>query len=346
MLQKQNLDRASQELYRRMPDETFDSLSSLFRHCQKKKEESSDQWQPPLDLKPRVGQGSSLRLGVGDGRELQLNDWSFGQMCQLAKLSKETVNRLSPDTASKVFAETLPRGSKPMQLFMQGNNVRSIHGASYTRLFDADLLAMLQEFAVDFQPPQVGVNEATGLYAGEQDLFCFLIDPTGWVEIEGEAFAPGFFVFNSEVGKRSIGIQTFWFQAVCQNHIVWDAVEVIDYTRKHTSGVHEAFREIRRLVEQLVEKRDSRRDSFAKVIGNAMRTKLGDDADEVLQQVLRHGVARGVAKQALDIAQREGRLTIFSLVDAITRVTGKFEYAGSRNDADQKAGSLLGLAAV
>ena len=52
---------------------------------------------------------------------------------------------------------------------------------------------MLQEFAVDFQPPQKGLNGATGLYAGEQDLFCFLIDPDGWAEIEGEAFAPGFF---------------------------------------------------------------------------------------------------------------------------------------------------------
>ena len=62
------------------------------------------------------------------------------------------------------------------------------------------------------------MNGATGLYCGEQDLFVFLIDPVGWAEIDGEAFAPGFFVWNSEVGKRSVGIQTFWFQQVCANH--------------------------------------------------------------------------------------------------------------------------------
>ena len=39
---------------------------------------------------------------------------------------------------------------------------------------------------VAFQPPQQAVTEGTGLYAGEQDLFAFLIDPLGWVEIEGE----------------------------------------------------------------------------------------------------------------------------------------------------------------
>ena len=32
--------------------------------------------------------------------------------------------------------------------------IRSIHGVSYTRLYNADILAMLAEFATDFQPPQ------------------------------------------------------------------------------------------------------------------------------------------------------------------------------------------------
>jgi hypothetical protein len=47
--------------------------------------------------------------------------------------------------------------------------------------------------------------------------------------------------WNSEVGCRSVGIQTFWFQAVCANHIVWDAVEVVDFSRKHTANVHECL---------------------------------------------------------------------------------------------------------
>src|SRR5205823_12486340 len=121
----------------------------------------------------------------------------------------------------------------------------------------------------------------TGLYCGEQDMFVFLIDPLGWAEINGEHFAPGFFLWNSEVGRRSIGIQTFWFQAVCANHIVWDAVEVVDFSRKHTANVHDSLGELRRIIEGLVAKRDARRDSFAKVIGKAMQEQLGTDADDV-----------------------------------------------------------------
>lgn len=337
-----NLTRASRELFRRSDDERFESLIELFAHCTKRTEASRDRWYAPgqLATEPVAGE---LALSVEDG-SYRLNDWSFGQLCKLAGVGKETVNRLSPETASQVFAETLPAGTKPLQLFTEGESLRSIHGTSYTRLFDSEVVALLHEFAVDFRPPQPGLNGATGLYAGEQDLFCFLIDPAGWTEIGGEAFAPGFFIWNSEVGRRSLGIQTFWFQAVCQNHIVWDAVEVCEFTRKHTASVHESLREIRRIIEALVERRDQRRDGFAEVIQKAMETRLGDDADEVMNVLQKNGVTRSAAKQALDIARQEGKFTIFAMVDALTRMARDVNNAGDRTDADERASRLLSLA--
>jgi len=176
-------------------------------------------------------------------------------------------------------------------------------------------------------------------------LFCFLIDPTGWTEIEGEAFAPGFFLWNSEVGKRSIGIETFWFQAVCQNHIVWDAIEVVEFTRKHTASVHESFGEIRRMIEGLVARRDERKDAFFRVMQKAMTTKLGDDAEETLKSLLQQGIPRGAAKAALELARQQGRFTVFALVDALTRLAGELKFAGDRAEADRQASSLLELVA-
>lgn len=340
----QNLTAASSELFRRSPDECFDSLEALGNHCLRRKEASLDRWHAPSDLKLLASGG--LRFGVGDQLQLGMNDWSFSQLCRLAGISKETVNRLSSETAAKVFDETMPRtGNKPLQLFTEGGNLRSVHGTSYTRVFDADLVSLLREVAVDFQPPQRGVNGATGLYCGEQDMFCFLIDPAGWTEIDGEAFAPGFFLWNSEVGRRSLGIQTFWFQAVCQNHIVWDAVEVAEFKRKHTVNVHESLGEIRRVIESLVAKRDERRDGFAKVIAKAMKESLGTDSEEALSALLKNGITRSTAKRALAIAEQRGRFTIFSLVDALTRIAGEITLAGDRTDADAKASSLLALAA-
>lgn len=340
-----NLTRAHFELFRRSPDESFSSLRDLREHCRRQKEQSFDRWHLPQAIRPKPLASDRLAVEVGTDGAFSMNAWSFGQLCQFAKVGKETVNRLSADTAARVLEETLPSGKKPLQLLSEGESIRSIHGTAYTRLHNADLVAILSEFATDFGPPQKAMNGGTGLYCGEEDMFCFLIDPLGWVEIGGEAFAPGFFVWNSEVGKRSLGVQTFWFQAVCQNHIVWDAVEVVEFSRKHTANVHESLSEIRRIIEALVQNRDARRDGFAKVVRKAMETRLGDDAEEVAEVLSKAGVGHALGKKALEIACEQGRFTIFALVDALTRLSGEMKNAGDRADADQKAGRLLQLAA-
>lgn len=126
---------------------------------------------------------------------------------------------------------------------------------------------------------------------------------------------------------------------------MWDAVEVVELTRKHTAGVGNVLADIRRALDALVARRDERRDGFVKVIGKAMREKLGDDAEDVLKELARNGIPRGLAKEALEIAKQQGRFTIFSLVDALTRISGRMVNAGDRLEIDAKAAQLLTLAA-
>ena len=110
----QNLTRASEELFRRGPDECFATFDALWQHCQEAKARSVERWHPPTELRvePYAGQ---LRLLRGDEATYRLNDWSFTQLCSLAGVSKDTVNRLSSATASQFFAETLPAGGKPQR---------------------------------------------------------------------------------------------------------------------------------------------------------------------------------------------------------------------------------------
>jgi len=347
----QNLTRAYDELFRRRPDERFASIMDLWQYCHGVRHWSTETWVPPTDITVEPTQ-SQLRLNTSDTK-YELSDWSFTQLCSLAHVRKDTVNRLSPQTASQVLSETLPGGTKPLQIFSMEGSVRSIHPASYTRLYNEDLLTLLREFAVDFQPAQEAevldedtkeTTPATGLYCGEQDMFCFLIDPTGWCEIKGDAFAPGFFLWNSEVGRRTVGIQTFWFQKICQNHLIWDAVEVTEFKRKHTANVVESLREISRIIEQLVAKRDQRRDAFVKVIGKSMKTRLGQTSDEVLKLLKEKGIQKKLATEALAIAKQQGAFTVFSVLDALTLLAGKRQNAGERTALDIKSSSLLALA--
>lgn len=297
-----------------------------------------------------VKRGKISVLYAQEARQLldSIDDWSFCQLCKLARVSKDTLNRLSPKTASRALEETLPSptGGKPFQTLTTGNVVRSIHGTAYPRLWNDDLLEAVAESAPDFTAPQKAAGGGTGLYCDEQDLFCFLIDPNGGAEIDGEAFAPGFFVWNSEVGRRSLGIQTFWFQGVCANHIVWDATEVVEFTRRHTANVRDGLVEIRRIIDRLVTLRDQRRDSFVSVMRRAATERLGDSAEDVMKVLTREGVGKSVAKQALEIAEQQGGFTIFALVDALTRISQKVtRYAGERTELDAKAAGFLALAA-
>jgi hypothetical protein len=220
-----------------------------------------------------------------------------------------------------------------------------VHGTAYSRLFDAEVLQAAREAAPDFTPPPPGINGATGLYAGEQDLFAFGIDDTGWVEIGDESFAPGFFVWNSEVGRRSVGVQTFWYQRICENHIVWDAIEVVELTRRHIGNIQEALDDVREAIAQLAKKRDERRDSFVSGIKLAMQTPLGEDAEQVTEALRKQGIGPRLAEQAIKLVPPWQTYSVFSIVDSLTRIAGRYENAGDRLLVDQKAASLLSLAA-
>ena len=55
-------------------------------------------------------------------------------------------------------------------------------------------------------------------------------------------------------------------------------------------------------------------------------------------------ISRALAKQAVELAQSQGRFTVFALVDALTRLSRQIVNAGDRTEVDQQAGNLLTLA--
>lgn len=339
-----NLKRASFQLFSRPEDERFPSFDSLYQHCAGTKIESQVHWKAPAEVIPVSMQGK-LGLKLTGDCGYKLNDWSFGQACSTASVNRDTVNRLKTDTAVQVLLETMPVGDKPLQVLTNAGTVRSLHGASYTRLYDVDVLDIVMDEASDFTPPPVGFNGATGLYAGEQDMFAFMIDDQSWVDIAGEQFAPGFFIWNSEVGRRTVGIETFWFQRICGNHIVWDATEVVSYKRKHTANVADALGEMRTILRQLVAKRDERKDAFAVAIKTSMTKSLGSTPEDVTKALAPFGIGVGHSKKVYEsIATQSGDFTVFRAVDALTRISRGIVNAGDRAAYDAKIGSILSLA--
>ena len=74
-----------------------------------------------------------------------------------------------------------------------------------------------------------------------------------------------------------------------------------------------------------------------------MDESLGEDSDDALEALREKGVGKSLARRAIEMAQTQGRLTVFSVVDALTRLSGELPYAGERLEADLKAASFLKL---
>ena len=85
-----NLTHAHEELFRRTPDETFPSLPALWEHCHAEKEQSADRWHPPQALRPVPDGGRLARPRPTANEPFALNDWSFTQLCGLARVSART----------------------------------------------------------------------------------------------------------------------------------------------------------------------------------------------------------------------------------------------------------------
>ncbi len=64
---------------------------------------------------------------------------------------------------------------------------------------------------------------------------------------------------------------------------------------------------------------------------------------EALKELTKHGFLKGLAKEALAFTEQKGRFTIFAVVDALTRLSQQFVYAGERAEADMKAARLFEL---
>jgi len=120
-----NLTQASRELFSRPPDERFESLESLHEHCRRQRDMSRDRWQLPQTFRPHV-HGERLGLALGDDGAFLMNDWSFTQLCAMAGIAKDTINRLSPDTACRALQETLPTADKPVQILTGEESIRDL----------------------------------------------------------------------------------------------------------------------------------------------------------------------------------------------------------------------------
>jgi hypothetical protein len=186
-------------------------------------------------------------------------------------------------------------------------------------------------------------RQNTTLFASDRDMFVFLADEENRIDVpQRGALARGFFVWNSEVQKTTLGLAFFLFDYVCCNRIVWGADRYTEVRIRHTSGAPDRWlEEIQPVLTEYAE-------GSAKPVLQAIEEARARKVDEDLATFLETRFGRKMAPSIMAIhEQEEGRPieTLWDVTVAATAHARSIPNTDRRLELERAAGDLLRQAA-
>src|ERR1700746_3875468 len=235
------LHQASQQWMSRPADERYTSLLDMQAFKRRIRERSTPQALSSRDLEvyPTESNPRALLIQGPDKALHAPTHWSFGQLCSLASPGNSPASYFrDTNMPAPMIADCLnynlrfTRGVEDIGILLTEDGhvseLRAVNGPNYGRVWDADIVDLLVDRFGDGisgqwrVPGEFGqrvpvTKDNTTLFASDRDMFVFLADEENRIELPGRragrsgSFARGFFVWNSEVGKTSLGAGLFPF---------------------------------------------------------------------------------------------------------------------------------------
>src|ERR1700751_5507643 len=358
----------------RAPDERFTSLLDMqdFKRRVRDNSRSHVVSSRKVNLFPVEDDPRALQILGGSFPAAAPTHWSFGQLCSLASPGNSPAsyfrdtNMPAPMIADCLnYNLRLTRGVEDIGVLVTTNEdgsvneLRSVNGPNYGRVYDADVVdALVDRFGARvggaWRVPgefgnRVAVTKAnTTLFASDRDMFVFLADEENRIEIPDRragrfgSFARGFFVWNSEVGKTTLGAGFFLFDYVCGNRIIWGADQYTEVRIRHTKGAPDRW--LDEVMPVLREYSQTSAKPVVQAIEDAQKKHVEANLDQFLAN--RFG-KRMVAPIKAIHETEEGRPieTLWDVTVAATAHARSVKNTEARLDIERTAGELLKLAA-
>lgn len=360
---------ANRQWAERPADERFASLSDLHSSCISRDNRSQDDRLYFDRLNITVN--GDIRL-VGDGLDARLTHWSAGQLCQKLSVPRDLLAKLNPAVATAVMMDRLPKSIAEGTLWrgqriLKGGygtpdaTVRAFHGDTYERVWDKQVTSMLMEYLppgwrnpVAYDGGKWGAPlTPSGLYAGDRDLFAFFIDggdqrDGGGFDVDGERFFNGFYVWNSEVGAKSLGWSPFKFRYVCGNNMVWGIKDMQVVRAAHRGNALNVLRQLRRWLDTVNSGTDTR---FAEAVRAAkseiavpiVQNKLDETLTQANAKFARTFTRTNIADALTAVLREETNVrgTRWDWLQGFTAVARTLPNADARTDMERTAADLL-----
>lgn len=362
-----NLMTASNQWMNRPDDERFQTLDALYDVAHARRMRSMEKV-APIGKVHAEADGTDIVFNSGI-RKVSPSNWAFNQFGAAIKAPVDYLRRLPVGTAVQCLNDSISAMATVPYKFMTltnpdgGNNrLQAITGENYGRIFDADVANCARQI-VDrtngrfFNPKaydrHTGLAVPSGLYLSDRDVWMFFIDGGSRLDVGPRAqLNRGFFLWNSEVGRRTLGMTMFYFNEVCGNHIVWGATGITELRIRHTSGgpgrfINEAMPTLLAYVNASAAPAES---AIHKAMDYLLPVTKREEVIEWLTDQSKTNNAKLTKSEAVgayDTAiEEEGECrTLWNVVQGITAHARDFSFIDARTELEAKVPRLMKLVA-
>lgn len=361
------LMQASTQWASRPADQRFTSLDELVAHTRHQREISKGAILPSRKLRVAPIEDDESRKALAvlgpDGSPAAPTHWAFGQLAAQVNAPAGYLRSLPSDIAADALNYGIFR--RPVEdtgVLLRKNGVlelAAVTGPRYGRVWNADIAKALRDrfgdgVTGDFTVPgefgkAVEVDRGnTTIYASDRDMFVFLADEKNRIEVpnrrngQSGSMARGFFVWNSEVGSKTLGIATFLFDYVCCNRIVWGAEGYQEIKIIHSVSAPDRWvEEVTPAIEAYAQKSTV---GITQAIEDARKARIeGDKLDEFLKKRFTRGQAEGI--KAAHFADEDRPIeSLWDVTVGATAYARGLKYQDERVAIERIAGKIMAAA--
>lgn len=367
----------SSQWFSRPDDQRFLTLDDLQASLEERRSRSVSQIINTRDLRARANMEdeNTLWLELGDKR-LDPTHYSFGQLCARISAPASNLRNDVPAPVAAIYLQARLSRTPHEHLGMLELNgrdqpkieMRALTGPKYGRVYDAEVVDVVKRVLDDgtwkvpgqidwsngtYDPNRPVTKQSTTLFASDRDVFIFLCRDQYPIEVgkladgSPDYLFPGVSVSNSEVGSRSLTLETFMLRGICENRNLWGVENKQTIRLRHTEGLPSRF--VADAIPRLQDFSQTSANAVAAKVRAAKAARIGADNDEVAEWMQKKGFGKAETKSIMDtVFQTEGHpaRSIWDVVQGSTYLSRDIAHQDTRMEAERKAGDLMNLVKV
>lgn len=359
----------SSQWFSRPHDQRFLNLNDLADHVRARSDSALQNIIDVKDIRVNASMDDPEKLMLAfNDTEVAPTNWSFGQLSSLSGAPAGYLRKLPSAIAGINLQYGLQNlRTENAKLYYNENQLLAATGVEYGRVHDHELVSAVQRIAgngvsdtrwkipgaIDwtngtYNPFVDPTLDTTTLYASDRDVFMFLVDDTHPIDIgklpngDPDLVFRGFYVWNSEVGSKTLGISTFLLRGVCQNRNIWGQQDKQSMTIRHSKNAPQRF--AAEVGPALVEYSNQSELGILVDINKAREAIVATTDDDRVEFLGKNGFSAKQAKKIIDtVIQEEDTKprSVWDFVQGITAVARTIKNTDDRLDLERAAGKLM-----